>query len=368
MNKNLIALAVAAATFSGAASAATVYSDDTSSLAIGGRVEARALLSENAKDGIVNPKTDVTTYNTQNTDNDVTDISRVRINIDAKTQIADGVQGIGFFEREFKADNSNDENRYMYAGVNSDKYGQIVYGKADGSLGMLTDFTDIMAYAGSVVGGSKLAVADRTTNNLSYVGTFNNLTFKANYVFSGADYNNVLDANGVTIGKKKTDVHGFSTAAKYTVGDTGLALGVGYAQQKDQKAVNDAVNQTSKQTFAVASYTIGDLYFGGLYKYGHRDATNLINGDLTDSQGYEFAAAYTMGKTVFTTTYGFMKDERNTSGAYDELANALSVDGTYYFNSNFRTYASYTFNMLDKNKVGKVAASDQVVLGARYDF
>ncbi|WP_279151307.1 porin [Photobacterium iliopiscarium] len=364
MNKNLIALAVAAATFSGAASAATVYSDDTSSLAIGGRVEARALLSENAKTQV--SQDDYKTYNeyhqalvNQKTSNDVTDISRVRINIDAKTKIADGVQGIGFFEREFKADNSNDENRYMYAGVNSDKYGQIVYGKADGSLGMLTDFTDIMAYAGSVVGGSKLAVADRTTNNLSYVGTFNNLTFKANYVFDGAAYNN----DG-----KKTDQSGFSTAAKYTVGDTGLALGVGYAQQKDQTAINDAVNQTSKQTFAVASYTVGDLYFGGLYKYGHRDATNLINGDLTDSQGYEFAAAYTMGKTVFTTTYGFMKDERNTSGAYDELANALSVDGTYYFNSNFRTYASYTFNMLDKNKVGKVAASDQVVLGARYDF
>ncbi|PLC58501.1 porin [Photobacterium carnosum] len=354
MNKNLIALAVAAATFSGAASAATVYSDDTSSLAIGGRVEARALLSENAKGN-----TDVSEALQQQTSNDVTDISRVRVNIDAKTQIADGVQGVGFFEREFKADNSNDENRYMYAGVNSDKYGQIVYGKADGSLGMLTDFTDIMAYAGSVVGGTKLAVADRTTNNLSYVGTFSNLTFKANYVFDGAAYND----DG-----KKTDQSGFSTAAKYTVGDTGLALGVGYAQQKDQTAANDAVNQTSKQTFAVASYTIGDLYFGGLYKYGHRDATNLVNGDLTDSQGYEFAAAYTMGKTVFTTTYGFMKDERNTSGDYDELANALSVDGTYYFNSNFRTYASYTFNMLDKNKVGKVAASDQVVLGARYDF
>ena len=143
---------------------------------------------------------------------------------------------------------------------------------------------------------------------------------------------------------------------------------MGYAQQKDQTAANNSVNQTSKQTFAVASYTVGDLYFGGLYKYGHRDATNLVTNDLTDSQGYEFAAAYTMGKAVFTTTYGFMKDERNTSGAYDELANAVSVDGTYYFNSNFRTYASYTYNMLDKNKVGKVAASDQVVLGARYDF
>ncbi|WP_283597820.1 porin [Photobacterium phosphoreum] len=380
MNKNLIALAVAAATFSGAASAATVYSDDTSSLAIGGRVEARALSSENGKQELATSFNNQAAYEKalvgQHTSNDVTDISRVRVNIDAKTQIADGVQGIGYFEREFKSDNANDENRYIYAGVNSDKYGQIVYGKADGSLGMITDFTDIMAYAGSVVGGSKLAVSDRTSNNLAYSGTFNNLTFKANYVFDGASY----DAQT----GQKTNANGFSTAAKYAVGDTGLALGVGYAQQKAQKefnnipfsnsasaadkAKNATTSQASKQTFVVASYTVGDLYFGGLYKYGHRDANNLVNGDLTDSQGYEFAAAYTMGKAVFTTTYGFMKDERNTSGAYDELANAVSVDGTYYFNSNFRTYASYTYNMLDKNKVGKVAASDQVVLGARYDF
>ncbi len=45
---------------------------------------------------------------------------------------------------------------------------------------MLTDFIDIMAYAGSVVGGTKLAVVDRTTNNLAYAGTFGDLTFKAN--------------------------------------------------------------------------------------------------------------------------------------------------------------------------------------------
>ncbi|PSV31026.1 MULTISPECIES: porin [unclassified Photobacterium] len=351
MNKHLIALAVTAATLSGAASAAQVYSDDTSSLAIGGRVEARALLSEQAENNAVAPTL-------QKTQNEVTDISRVRVNIDAKTQIADGVQGIGFYEREFKDDNSDDENRYMYAGVNSDQYGQIVYGKADGSLGMLTDFTDIMAYAGSVVGGTKLAVADRTTNNLAYAGTFGDLTFKANYVFAGADY----DTAG-----NKTDVHGFSTGAVYKVADTGLALGAGYGEQRDQLGNANTHKARSEQTFAVASYTMGDLYFGGLYKSGRRDGTNLVTGDVTDTQGYEFAAAYTMGKTVFTTTYGFMKDE-NAHNVYDELANAAAVDATYYFNSNFRTYASYTFNMLNKNEVGKVAASDQFVLGARYDF
>ncbi|MCG3863876.1 MULTISPECIES: porin [unclassified Photobacterium] len=366
MNKHLIALAVAAATLSGAASAATVYSDDTSSLSVGGRIEATGVLQQQADSNKDNA--DPTKVKASN---EVVDMSRARVNIGAKTQIADGVQGIGFFEKEFHsntdaspAGRGADETRYVYAGVNSDQYGQLVYGKADGSLGMLTDFTDIMAYAGSVVGGTKLDVADRTNNNLAYAGTFGDLTFKANYVFAGSAYNKQTH--------EKTDIHGFSTGAVYKVADTGLALGLGYGEQRGQiknekgYIISDSHNDRAEQTFAVASYTMGDLYFGGLYKYGRRDA--LSNDDkLTDSQGYEFAAAYTMGKTVFTTTYGFMKDEK-AHNEYDELANAVSVDGTYYFNSNFRTYASYTFNMLDKNKVGKVAASDQFVLGARYDF
>ncbi|PSV24922.1 porin [Photobacterium kishitanii] len=370
MNKNLIALAVAAATFSGAASAATVYSDDTSSLAIGGRIEATGVLQQQAD-------SNATDANIHKASNEVVDMSRARVNISAKTQIADGIQGIGFFEKEFHSNTDEnargaDETRYVYAGVNSDQYGQIVYGKADGSLGMLTDFTDIMAYSGSVVGGTKIAVADRTNNNLAYNGTFGNLTFKANYVFAGAAY----DKAG-----NKTDVHGFSTAAKYNVGDTGLALGLGYAEQRGQFKTDGVTNtgfdshqDRAEQSFAVASYTMGDLYFGGLYKYGRRDgkvishAAGANNGAAVDTQGYEFAAAYTMGKTVFTTTYGFMKDTSNKSGDYNELANALSVDGTYYFNSNFRTYVSYTYNFLNSEKVGKVAASDQVVLGARYDF
>ncbi|EAR57122.1 ompL_phopr porin-like protein L precursor [Photobacterium sp. SKA34] len=350
MNKHLIALAVTAATLSGAASAAQVYSDDTSSLAVGGRVEARALLSDQADS------------NGKYSD-EVTDQSRARVNIDAKTQIADGVQGIGFLEEEIKstksADSQSNETRYVYAGVSSDQYGQIVYGKADGSLGMLTDFTDIMAYHGNLA-GNKIAAADRTSNNLAYAGTFGDLTFKANYVFGGA-----VGVND----QKVDDVHGFSTGAVYNVGDTGLALGAGYGEQKAALGQQDTHKARSEQTFAVASYTVGDLYFGGLYKDGRRDTKNWA-GDVTDTTGYEAAVAYTMGKAVFTTTYNYLEDTNAKNGEYKDLQDAVMIDGTYYFNSNFRTYASYKFNMLDdkKQNVTKAKASDEFVIGARYDF
>lgn len=306
MNKNLIALAVAAATLSGAATAAEVYSDETSSLAVGGRFEARGVLE----------------------DSDVTDATRVRVNIAGKTDITDNFYGLGFFEKEFQSDDSaDDETRYAYAGVGS-QYGQLVYGKADGSLGMLTDFTDIMAYHGNEAGG-KLDAGDRTSNNLSYVGSFDNLTVKANYVFDDG-----ADTDGYTVG------------AMYVL-DMGLGFGAGYGEQAQGLNTKDA-----KQAFAAVSYTIGDLYVAGLYQ----DA-EYANGVDGDSRGYEFAAAYTIDKLVMSATYNYLEDKE----ANEDLADAIAVDATYYFNKNFRTYASYKFEQLDNQ-------DDEFVLGARYDF
>ncbi|MGF1875441.1 porin [Photobacterium frigidiphilum] len=339
MNKKLIALAVAAASISSVATAAEVYSDETSSLAVGGRFEARAVLADVEKD------------NSNKTSSEVSDKSRVRINVAGKTDITEDFYGVGFFEKEFSsADSDNDETRYAYAGVGS-QYGQLVYGKADGSLGMITDFTDIMAYHGNEA-GNKLAAADRTDNNLSYVGSFDlngdNLTVKANYVFGGSE-----------------DTEGYSAAAMYAM-DMGLGFGAGYGEQDGQSSKNGNEDKTGKQAFGAISYTISDFYFSGLYQ----DSRNtVVNNDLIDeSTGYEFAAAYTYGKAVFITTYNFLEDS-NASGDASDLRDSIAIDGTYYFNKNFRTYASYKFNLLDANSsTTKAQASDEFVLGARYDF
>ncbi|KXI21823.1 porin [Photobacterium sanguinicancri] len=326
MNKNLIALAVAAATLSGAAQAAEVYSDETSSLAIGGRIEARAAV----KDG------------------DVTDNTRTRINIGAKSDITDSVYGLGFFEREFRAGDSvkidgesinvspKDENRKLYAGIGSD-YGQVVYGKIDGSLGMITDFTDIMAYHGNEAGG-KINAADRASNSLAYIGSFDNLVVKANYVFD----------NG-----SKED--GYSAGAMYTL-DMGLGFGAGYAQQETGA---DKTDKTEKQAFAAISYAINDFYFAGLYQDSRNTAAEKV-------RGYELAAKYTMDKLVFTGTFNYLEDKDN-SNSDDALANSYAVDATYYFTNNFRTYASYKLDQAKTDVAGE-RNKDEFVLGARYDF
>ncbi|WP_028023833.1 porin [Enterovibrio calviensis] len=328
MNKTFIALAVAALA-STSVSAAEVFNDGTSSMAIGGRAEARASIQ----------------------DGDMADNSRVRINVLGTTQIAEGTYGVGFFEREFTTSSKSsdvfntdgvkigtvsgekNETRYVYAGIGTE-FGLVTYGLNDGSLGMITDFTDIMSYHGAAA-SSKIDVADRTSNNIAYKGEFGGLTVKANYV-----------------GKNDDVEKGYSLGAVYAM-ENGLAMALGYADQ-------DTTNKLAEsQIEAAVSYTMGDIYFAALYK----DGENKTSGVKEDLTGYEFAAAYTMGQTKFTTTYGKAETEST------DTADSIAIDATHYFNSNFRTYVSYNFNLLDETKeITKAQTEDELVFGLRYDF
>ncbi|WP_325893801.1 porin [Grimontia sp. NTOU-MAR1] len=321
MNKKLIALAVAAVA-STSVSAAEIFNDGNSSMAIGGRAEARAAI----KDG------------------DMTDNSRVRINVLGTTQIAEGAYGVGFFEREFKSNESKDENRYIYAGIGTE-YGLVTYGLNDGALGMITDFTDIMSYHGANA-STKIAVADRIDNNFGYVGEFGGLTVKANYIGETND----LDGNLVVDG-------GYSLGAVYAM-ENGLAMGLGYADQGKDTVTSAESNQIQ----AAISYSINNIYVAALYKDGEEKQA----GSKTDLTGYELAAAYKMGNTKFTTTYN--NAEEKTASDKSETADFIAIDATHYFNDNFRAYTSYNFNLLDADKVGKEKAEDELVFGLRYDF
>ncbi|MBF4301859.1 porin, partial [Vibrio anguillarum] len=75
------------------------------------------------------------------------------------------------------------------------------------------------------------------------------------------------------------------------IGDTGVKLGAGYADQ------DTAANASSDQYMLAASYAISDFYFAGTFVDGQDKAASK-----TDKTGYELAAKYTMGQAVFTST------------------------------------------------------------------
>lgn len=334
MKKTLIALAVSAAAVATGVNAGELYNQDGTSLALGGRAEARLSL----KDGKADDKT------------------RVRINVLGKTQINDSLYGLGFYEAELTtndggdidSDSDNLTSRYAYAGIGGN-FGEVSYGKTEGSLGVITDFTDIMAYHGNSA-ADKLTVADRADNMIAYKGQFSDLALRATYRF--ADRSD----DGSTFSDNKQD--GYSLSAIYAIGDTGVKLGAGYA---DQDKANEYM--------LAASYTVYDFYFAGLFTDGEKQDSSRNKYDYT---GYELAAAYTLNQTVFTTTYNNAETESETS------ADNLAVDATYYFKPNFRAYVSYNFNLIDKgDTIGtstgkgtatKVDAEDEIALGLRYDF
>lgn len=326
MNKTLIALAVSAAAMTAGVNAGEIYNQDGTSLALGGRAEARLSL----KDGKAE------------------DASRVRINVLGKTQINDSLYGLGFYEGQLETndrdgENNNLENRYAFAGIGGD-FGLVTYGKNDGALGVITDFTDIMAYHGNKA-AYKLAVADRADNMLTYAGQFDDLAVKASYRFA----DRVEETNTDKFADNNQD--GYSLSAIYTFADTGFAVGAGYADQ-----------DKADQWMLAASYAINDLYFAGTYVDG-QDKSGVNKKDKT---GYELAAKYTMQQTVFTTSYNYL--ESKTSGQKTDEADSIAIDATYFFKPNFRSYISYNFNLLDSDKVGKVKAEDELALGLRYDF
>lgn len=330
MDKKIIALAVAAVfatplTFA-QETGNTVYSDSGTSLKIGGRAEARL----SVQDGKTEDKT------------------RIRLNMLGKVEIQDDLYGIGFYELEYQA---NDESakkednefdtRKAYAGIGG-AFGEISYGKNDAALGVITDFTDIMAYHGAEA-SYKSDIADRTDNMVTYKGAFNDLSLKASYRFA--------DRTETTGGEyDDNDKSGYSVSAIYNFSDLGLSIGAGAAKQDaDTSAAEE------DQYMIAISYTVGDLYLGAFYEDGEvKDK---------DQTAYEVAASYTMDKFVFSTSYGKQEVEDDTS------AEATAIDMTYYFKDNFRTYISYEFNMMDEDDVAKdFQAEDELALGLRYDF
>ncbi|MDE1313265.1 porin [Vibrio aestuarianus] len=328
MNKTLIALAVSAAAVatgvnaegiqSGNREGSTVYSSQGNTLEIDGRAEARLSL----KDGKAQ------------------DNSRVRLNFLGKVAINDSLYGVGFYEGEFTiAENGKDTdtgdsdltNRYGYAGIGGN-FGEVTYGKNDGALGVITDFTDIMSYHGNNA-AAKIAVADRSDNMLSYKGQFADFGLKASYRFAARTEQKVDDT---VVSYDDNGADGYSISGIYAFGDTGFKLGAGYADQADQN-----------EYMVAASYTIADAYIAATFTDGELAKTN---GDYT---GYEVAFGYDLGSSAITATY-------NNAETFDETsANQFAIDYTYYFKPNFRTYISYNFNMIDE---------DELALGLRYDF
>ncbi|WP_318492432.1 porin [Photobacterium leiognathi] len=315
MKKAVLASAILASLVAGTANAATVYEDDSKSLSIGGRAEARFNISDK------NKKDDGNAFE---------DKSRARINLKGKAKITDDVTAFGKYEAEISDDKETTiTSRYVYAGFDT-QAGAFSYGKQDSAQVMLTDYTDILATFGGdgvdLVDGNK----DKRENNFLYAGEFNNFTVAANYI---AENN-----------KDEKDSDSYGIAAQYAF-PFGLSLGAGYVNGQNGPDVD-----ASQYNLAV-SYEFSNFYAAATYASGD-------NGD-TDLTGYELATAFKMDKFIAQAAYNFK--QLDNAGVKTDDEDYFALEGIYKFNKNLRTYAGYKFQQLD-------GADDELQVGIRYDF
>ncbi|MFA0066748.1 porin [Vibrio breoganii] len=304
----LTAIAVASA-FAASANAAEVYKADNLALSLGGRVEARSEFSDQGKDNKVNQKQQ--------------ELSRARLNFEAKTQITEDVHARGFVEKEFTKDNTND-TRYLYVGV-GDENTELQYGKTDGSLGLITDYTDILNTYGSEA-SSKSATADRADNQLLYVGTYGDLTVKANVNGGGAKVSkSFFDDNGIK-DPTRPDItatidKGYGAAASYDFGM--LKAGAGYAKETYDGNAKDSDNVL----VGLGADVTDALYLGALYVNGSQLSDDFQGYELAGS--YDFTDKLTLASTFTSANFDSEKDDRNSA----------TVDLGYQFTNYFLTYA-----------------------------
>lgn len=346
MKKTLLALAVAAASLSTAATAATVYKDDTTTLNMGGRVEVRANFSEANKDG--DSKDDV--YN---------DASRVRFNLGGEHKLNNDVSFMGFAEWEVteddvpEGDDAAINTRYLYTGVTSQKFGALTVGHQDNAFTYLTNFTDMAEVFSGYINEYNVATSDRANNMLRYAYTTEKLTIQAS-----GQLNSDSDGTPVT-----QNADGFGVIGAYKFTDS-LELGLGYAQTDASVSGLDDQATGDNFTYTVAGrYTNDGMLLALTYEGG---SVARSTSDESDFNAVDAYAGYTFGDNNLNMTYNYFDADEDSFDEYN--MNNIAVEYARYF-GNATVYGAYQFNLLSESDAAdKNQTEDQFQVGFRYAF
>ncbi|WP_417883819.1 porin [Vibrio rumoiensis] len=343
MNKKLLALAVAAAAVSTAASAATIYKDDTSTLNMGGRVEVRANFSDANKDQNAN-------------DNTYKDASRVRLNIEGIQKYNDDLSFYGFTEYELSdngkqgGDNTAMNMRYLFAGIQTN-FGDVYYGHQDTSFTYLTNFTDVAENFSGSINEYNAATADRADNVLRYALSVDRLTVQAH-----------IQGNSDADGAVSRDNNGYGIIAAYKLTDS-LELGAGWASADGNTTSGQAGQDTGKnQTYTAAIKYVNDgLWLAATYEGGKVSSTENNEDDFNAADAY---AGYTFGDNNVNLTYNYYDTDTLTN----LNTNNIGIEYARYF-GNATAFVAYKVNLLDDNSDNAGAnTDDEAQVGLRYAF
>ncbi|MFN1548206.1 porin [Vibrio natriegens] len=328
MKKAALTTAILSALVTAPSFAATVYSNDGTELKVGGRVEFRG---------------DFIGSGGEEVEGSMKDKSRARVNLKGKTDIGNGLSAFGVYEAEQDTGSSEFENRYMYAGVDSNA-GAFSVGRQDMAAVIISDMTDITEFSGvqQVIDSS----SDKQDSVFAYRGEFDALQLQATYQANSGD-----------------DQDKYGISGMYSL-PMGLDLGLAYSGGDVDSS------QDQDQILGGIAYSLDNLYLAATYSQGSDyDSDDSVEFDFT---AYELVASYKVAsKVTIAGLYTYQENDPDGASKYD-ATDGIELVGYYKLNSNFRTYLSYYFNQLDEEKdqqTGLVTeGEDTLRLGVRYDF
>lgn len=332
LNRKLIAAAVAFGLV-GSAQAVTVYDNNDTSLAIGGRAAAN--------------------YNSVNAAKDTSDgksklEGTARLSIDAKTKIYEGVRAIGFAEWEVASEsgeNGKFDTRYAYVGFDTDSFGKLIFGQSETAIYNALGVTDVYVdygFAGNTYG----ELGSRQEGQAIYKIEVAGFDFGASYQTSSL---------------KNVD-NGYALSAGYTLGEEfPLHIGVGMDHYNLSDDIGRFTKNDSPTSFGVglsAGKMDDGFYVAGLYQHTSVDTQSDFN-------GYEFVAGYGFENGLV----GYVSYENLRQGSNTRVSNIVA-EVKYNFNEYFRVYTDASFGMgdVDNEDGSSKRADDLFTVGLQFNF
>lgn len=394
MKKSLLALAVsalaAASIASTAASAATVYDKDGTSLAVYGRVQS-VFQSKH--------------WSSTKDENSIK--SSARLGLEGRTQLFEGVTGFGKAEWEAaNGDNTpdGDDNfraRYLWVGLDFGQGGEVKIGKFEEAIKYAIGPTDIFEDAGCTgLAGND----DKRESVIQYKWS----GYGVDAIVSYALAKNSLQVDGAyKVGETVDLDYSVSAALGYTSPDVGfgpIGVRLGYiygsfADLKDHENNQFTVYSDDKDyftgygyddynQFAISAFW-GSLargpYVAGVYqqrKFGTQYIGGVLEegliGDMTVS-GFEFIVAYTFDNGMqLATGYEYQKYKVDGENGGSVEAGTIPLMAMWRINPRFDVWAEARFdagtdddddaNEGFDNVVGTNYSENVYSMGMRYKF
>ncbi len=252
--------------------------------------------------------------------------------------------------------------RLAFAGVKSDNWGQVTFGRQKGAVSLVNDWTDVAladGYGNSALGsGTDTFGTGRSSDLLKYSTKFGDLKTGKSAQGLQLDMSYKFDGNTTEETTKSDADAAYGLSAAYFL-NNGLGFGAGYnVGTRDKAGENDAklalvgVMFDNKSIYAALNYADGSDY--------------LATG--TDHTGIEAAVGYN-----FVNGFGLManynKQETETAGVDADTVDYYTLGAQYKFNKSLRVIGEYRIQNLDATSSTKAEkVENDYQLAARYDF